>query len=267
MASGSSNGPLTIGILGGGQLGRMLAVAARPLGLRVVIVDPSTDCPAACVADEHIVAPFTDARAIDALAAKCDVLTCEIEHVNTDALAAVETRVVVQPPSRIVALIQDKLVQKQHFQRAGVAMGDFRPVIASLESVAEAAVDLGYPLMLKSRRLAYDGKGNARIDSAADIPGALAKLSASGELFVERWVPFVRELAVLVAKGRDGSAAVYPTVETVQVDSVCRVVLAPAAGSGDMRARAESLALKAVSAFEGAAGVFGVELFELPDGA
>ncbi len=238
----------------------------RPLGLRVIIVDPSKNCPAACVADEHIIAPFTDGAAIDALAAKCDFVTVEIEHVNTDALAKAETRVVVQPPARIIALIQDKLTQKQHFQRAGVAMGEFRGVASNPADIAAAAADFGYPLMLKSRRLAYDGKGNARVDSPEDIPGALEKLASSGELFVEKWVPFVRELAVIVAQARDGSSAVYPAVETVQVDSVCRVVLAPAAGSAEVRSRAERLAAQAIAAFEGAAGVFGVELFELPDG-
>jgi phosphoribosylaminoimidazole carboxylase len=257
-----------VGILGGGQLGRMLAIAARPLGVRVVIVDPNPDCPAACVADEHIVASFTDEQAVAALAAKCEVITVEIEHVNVDALAKVPPGVVVQPPAQVIALIQDKLTQKQHFRRAGVAMGEFREVSSTVADVVTAAAEFGgYPVMLKSRRLAYDGKGNARIDSAEDIPGALAKLSRSGDLFVEKWVPFVRELAVIVAQACDGSSAVYPAVETVQVDSICRVVLAPAPISGEVRATAERLAVQAVAAFKGAAGVFGVELFELPDGA
>ena len=131
--------PIRIGILGGGQLGRMLAIAARPLGMAVTIVDPSPDCPAACVADEHIIAPFTDEAAIAQLAAKCDVLTVEIEHVNAEALSRVEHRVVVQPPSKTVAMIQDKFVQKTFFRAAGVPLGEFRPVASVADVLAAAA--------------------------------------------------------------------------------------------------------------------------------
>lgn len=122
--------------------------------------------------------------------------------------------------------------------------------------------------MLKARRLAYDGKGNAVVSCAEDAPAAYARLAAAGALFVEKWVPFRRELAVIVARPRGGGAPVaYPAVETVQQDSVCHVVLAPAAITGDVRARAEAVAAQAIAALDaGAAGVFGVELFELCDG-
>ena len=132
--------PICIGILGGGQLGRMLAIAARPLGMRVVIVDPSGECPAACVADEHIVAPFTDNAAIELLASKCDVITVEIEHVNADALSRVEGHCVVQPPSKTVAMIQDKFVQKEYFRAAGVPLGEFSQVFSPADVVAAAEV-------------------------------------------------------------------------------------------------------------------------------
>lgn len=123
--------------------------------------------------------------------------------------------------------------------------------------------------MLKARRLAYDGKGNAVVRGADDAPSAFARLAPAGELFVEKWVPFTRELAVIVARPRGGGAPVaYPAVETVQQNSVCHVVIAPAAIPGEVRARAEAVAAQAVAALEeGAAGIFGVELFELPDGA
>lgn len=122
--------------------------------------------------------------------------------------------------------------------------------------------------MLKARRLAYDGKGNAVVRSEAEAASAFAKLSSSGELFVEKWVPFLRELSVIVARPRGGGAPLaYPAVETVQQNSVCHIVIAPAAISGKVRARAEAVAAQAVAALEeGAAGVFGVELFELSDG-
>ena len=131
--------PVRVGILGGGQLGRMLAIAARPLGMRVIIVDPSPSCPAACVADEHIVAPFTDASAIAELASKSDVITVEIEHVNAEALAAVEDRVTVQPPPKTVAMIQDKFAQKEFFRAAGVPLGEFKSVASAADVLSAAA--------------------------------------------------------------------------------------------------------------------------------
>lgn len=131
--------PVRVGILGGGQLGRMLAIAARPLGMRVIIVDPSPSCPAACVADEHIVAPFTDASAIAELASKSDVITVEIEHVNAEALAAVEDRVTVQPPPKTVAMIQDKFAQKEFFRAAGVPLGEFKSVASAADVISAAA--------------------------------------------------------------------------------------------------------------------------------
>ena len=130
----------TLGILGGGQLGRMLALAARPLGVHVIIVDPSPDCPAGGVADNHIVGSFTDATVIARLAESCDVVTIEIEHVSADGLERVAGTVAVQPPPATIRLIQDKLAQKELMQAAGVPVGDFCAVDSPAAIAAAASV-------------------------------------------------------------------------------------------------------------------------------
>lgn len=257
-----------LGILGGGQLGRMLTLAAAPLGVRTTVLDPAPDCPAALAGAAQLVGPFTDAAKIADLARQVDVLTVEIEHINAAALAeaAAATGVPVHPAPSTIALIQDKLRQKDAMAQHGVPLGRFRGVDSEAD-VAAAGEELGYPLMLKARLLAYDGRGNAMVRSAADIPGAWAALAKSGGgLFAEAWVPFVRELAVIVARTPGGQCAAYPAVHTIQKDSICHVVLAPAQGVDTaVLERARGIATAAVSHLEGA-GVFGVELFELPDG-
>ena len=256
----------TLGILGGGQLGRMLALAARPLGVRTVVVDPSPACAAASCADEHVLGAFTDAGLIGALAARCDALTIEIEHINAAALAeATAAGAVVEPRPATISLLQDKLLQKTALAQGGVRCGAFAGV-GSAEELAALAGRWGYPIMLKARRLAYDGRGNAVVRGPEDIAAAWAGLARMGELYAEAWVPFVRELAVMVARGRDGTTRAYPAAQTVQRDSICHLVLMPAPVPGDVRAAAERLACEAVGHL-GGAGVFGVELFELADGA
>ena len=255
----------TVGVLGGGQLGRMLAEAARLLGTRLVVLDPQANSPAGQIADRQLVGAFTSPPLILQLAGEVDVLTMEIEHVDTDALDEVErtTTVPVHPSSATVRLIQDKLQQKLHLQQAGVALGRFRP-IASADDCAEAGRLYGYPYMLKSRRGAYDGRGNAVVHREEDIPLALSALGQASPqpdaLYAEAWVTFQQELAVMVARGVDGQCKAYPCVSTTQLDNICHTVHAPARIPPHLSAAAQALALSAVSSLSGA-GVYGVEMF------
>ena len=266
-------GARTLGILGGGQLGRMLTLAAHRLGVRVVVLDPTPDCPAAQAGAAQIVGAFTDAARVAELAARCDALTVEIEHVNADALrlaaaaAAGGARPAVEPAPETLALAQDKLLQKRAMRAAGVPLGDFVEV-ATVEDVLRAGEAFGFPLMLKSRCLAYDGRGNAAVRDAAGAAPAFARLAEKGALYAERWVDFRRELAVVVARSAaaEPEVACYDAVETVQRDSICHVVVAPAQVPGAVLARAQQVAALAVRQLRGA-GVFGVELFELADGS
>ena len=194
----------------------------------------------------------------------------EIEHVNVAALRQLEQQqssVPVRPSADTIALIQDKLRQKQHLQQHDVAVGPFMPV-DSLQDCRTAGQRFGFPLMLKSRVDAYDGRGNAVVKTEEEIAQALSQLRRSADaeqlgLYAEQWVGFEQELAVMVVRGLDGHCAVYPCVSTTQRDNICHTVIAPALVSPAVAAAAQQLALAAVSCLTGP-GVYGVEMFLLP---
>jgi 5-(carboxyamino)imidazole ribonucleotide synthase len=266
--SHSSPPPPRLGIIGGGQLARMMALAARPLGVGVAILERTADCPAAPLATPALVGDWNSPAALRELAKHADVLTLENEFVNADALAEVERDgVLILPGAATLARVQDKLLQKQALAAAGLAVPAFRAV-AHPGELADAARDFGLPLVLKARRNGYDGKGNFTLRETGDISAAWSALGGDkgNLLFVEAFCPFVRELAIIITRGRDGASVAYPVVETVQRDHICHIVRAPAPGSPETAARAAELARAAVAAI-GAVGSFGVEMFETADGA
>ncbi|MBE7514580.1 MAG: 5-(carboxyamino)imidazole ribonucleotide synthase [Anaerolineales bacterium] len=251
----------TIGILGGGQLGWMLGFAAKRIGFTLAILDPDPNCPASQIADRLVVGSFRDPAAIRDLAAGCDVITVEIEHVDTETLAALEASgVSVQPSAGTIRLIQDKYLQKTHLAAAGVPLPPFR-MVASDTDLEAACESFGVPLMLKTRRLAYDGRGNAVIETQAELEKVVETLGGYDQgLYVEGWIPFERELAVMVVRTLDGSLQTFPVVETIHRRNICHVVIAPAPISTILQREAERVARLAVGAF-GGAGIFGVEMF------
>jgi 5-(carboxyamino)imidazole ribonucleotide synthase len=255
-----------IGIFGGGQLAQMLTQAAVSLGVETTIFERFPDSPAGRLTQHEVVGAWEDATALDRFAAACDLVTLENEFVDAGILAALEARgLPVYPAPQTVAVVQDKLTQKERIAAAGLAVPAFRGVASPDEALA-AAAELGWPLLLKARRNGYDGYGNATLRGPADLLPAWERLSRGGSpLLVEAWVPFARELAVMVVRGRDGATVAYPVVETVQQDHICHVVRAPAPLPPAEAAAATDLAARAVRAV-GGVGVFGVELFELPDG-
>lgn len=257
------NKPKVLGILGGGQLGRMLALSAANLGVKVMVLDPSERPPAA-VASQTVKGHFRDAASVKDFASKVDVLTVEIEHVDAATLTnlADNGSSDIQPAASTIAVIQDKFAQKQHFQKSGVALGEFCdiPDEAALIRAGEA---YGYPLMLKSKRLAYDGRGNFVVNNSAEHAAAVSKLGGYEHgLYAEKWQPYKKELAVMVVRARNGEIKLYPVTQTIQRDSICHVTETPARISSKAEDAAEQLALQAVSALQGA-GVFGVEMFLL----
>lgn len=256
----------TVGVLGGGQLGRMLAEAANRLNIKVNFLD-AAGSPAKQITNhnEHIDGSFKDAQAIKKLSAACDVITVEIEHVDTTILEQISTETAVEPSWRTIRTIQDKYLQKEHLAKHDVATAQSLPLAhATKEELAKAAQTLGLPLMLKSRREAYDGKGNFPVKSESDFGKALEALGANKDLYAEKWADFALELAVMVVKTKDGVLS-FPTVETVHENSICKLTYAPARGvSKAINEAAQQLARKAVDAFWGK-GVFGVEMFLLKD--
>lgn len=261
-----------IGVLGGGQLGRMFALAAARLGVKVLVLDPSDPAPAA-VAATQVSGSFRDSESILNFAKEVDVLTVEIEHINTDALQdAVDAGVDVQPTPRTLKIIQDKFNQKVYLQENGIPLPAFVKVNGE-DDLAKVSENLGFPLMLKSRYLAYDGRGNYVVEKASDFAEGVRLLTENLEdsqksegLYAEGWVPFVKELAVMVARDREGAVITYPVVETHHKDSILSELECPANIPEEVQRRAREVAQEAVSKFEGA-GVFGVELFLLEDGS
>ncbi|XP_048562338.1 phosphoribosylaminoimidazole carboxylase, chloroplastic isoform X2 [Triticum urartu] len=250
-----------VGVLGGGQLGKMLCQAASQMGIKVAILDPLKDCPANSVCHEHVVGSFNDGDAVREFAKRCDVLTFEIEHVDAVTLEKLEKQgVVCEPKASTIMIIQDKYRQKDHFSKFGIPLTDFVEV-DTLSSIEKAGEMFGYPLMVKSKRLAYDGRGNAVAHDKNELSSVVSSLGGFEHgLYVERWTTFAKELSVIVARSRDGSTVCYPVVETIHKDNICHVVEAPAEIPEKMKKLAASVAEKAVKSLEGA-GVFAVELF------
>lgn len=255
-----------LGIIGGGQLARMTAMAALRLGYRSVVLERSAECPAAATA-ECLVGDWNSVDDLFRLAKRVDVLTLENEFVDANLLAQLEQAGhELWPTSRSIALVQDKLIQKQTLLDAGIPVPGMRGLgnVAELEA---AVAELGLPLVLKARRNGYDGKGNATIRTREDIASGWQQLRGDqgNALYVEEFCPFERELAVVITRGRDGSTVVYPLVETVQRDHVCNVVRAPAVVDSNVAERAADIALRSIEAV-GAVGTFAVEMFLKNDG-
>ncbi|KAG6843978.1 phosphoribosylaminoimidazole carboxylase ade2 [Tephrocybe sp. NHM501043] len=265
-----------VGVLGGGQLGRMLAASASLLNVKVVFLDVGENSPAKQVIAPfgpnlaHIDGSFTDPEKIQQLANKVDVLTVEIEHVNVQTLENVQnsskgSSLAIHPSPSTIHLIQDKFRQKEHLSSRGCPISDYLSVESTEESVRAATVQLGLPLMLKSRTLAYDGRGNYVVREISQIPDAISALG-NRPLYAEKWVPFEKEIAVMVVRTVDGEVQSYPAVETVHKENICHLVFAPLRSRNPSLAqRARHVAEAAVKTFTGA-GVFGVEMFLMKDG-
>lgn len=253
-----------IGIVGGGQLGRMLTFEAKKMGFDVLVLDPTINSPAAQIADEHIVADFKDETAIRNLASKCDFLTFEIELANAKILDKLkEQGIKIDPSPKTLKIIKDKLKQKEFFKEVGIPTPHFVSV-ASSRDIAAAAQKFGYPILLKARFDAYDGRGNYLIEKPAQIKEAVKKLSGR-KLYVEKFVHFNKELAIMVARNDKGEIAAYPVVETIHRNNICHTVFAPAPVSKTIRQRAKQLATKVMKHLSGA-GVFGIEMFLTKEG-
>ncbi|EST06394.1 Phosphoribosylaminoimidazole carboxylase PurE domain protein [Kalmanozyma brasiliensis GHG001] len=282
-----------VGVLGAGQLGRMFVEAAARLNVQVKLLDVGDTAPAKQInylpgpdgKSQHIDGSFADPEKIRQLASQVDVLTIEIEHVDATQLQKVlDDKLVdaVHPLPPTIALIQDKYLQKVHLAGKGLPLAEYvaagpedmskatdseQARSAQITAVADIGEKFGFPLMLKSRTQAYDGKGNYVVKSADQASAAVAALGDGKRgLYAEKWAPFEREVAVMVVRSATGEVRAYPAVETVHKNSICHTVFAPLrTADPGVEARARKIAEEAVATF-GGAGVFGVEMFLMPDG-
>jgi 5-(carboxyamino)imidazole ribonucleotide synthase len=262
--------PPRIGIVGGGQLGKMLAMDAKRLGLKVNILDPSYDCPASSIADEHIVAGFNDRQGIMRLAEMSHVLTYEIELVDADVLKELEDKgYKVRHPSYVVKVTQDKYMQKFILSKHGIPTARFMLIDGNLSDVSS----LGYPLVIKVRKGGYDGRGNIVIRSKEDLESLrlkefIRRYSSKDNIgfYAEEYVNFVKEISVIVARAYDGSSVAYPVAENIHDDGILDTSIVPARIDEHTYNKAREIARDVIDAFNGI-GVFGVEMFLTSDGS
>lgn len=252
---------LTVGILGGGQLARMMVLAGAPLGLRFELYDPAADACSGPLAPLTVGA-FDDRQALADFAAKVDVVTFDFENVPADSAQFLADRVPVYPPPAALAVAQDRLSEKTLFQQLGIPLPAFAD-IRSRDELAAKAVEFGLPCILKTRRLGYDGKGQFRLRSEADIDAAWNALGAQVErtgLILEGFVAFQREVSVVASRGRDGSFEAWPITGNWHVDGVLSASVAPVVLSDAERQAAISYARRVAEHLQ-YVGVFALELF------
>ena len=248
----------TIGILGGGQLGRMMALAGARLGLRSVVLCPDPDSPAFEVAAEHIVAAYEDEAALADLAARVDVVTYEFENVPAATAAFLAARLPVRPGPRSLEVSQDRLTEKTFLADLGIETAPFRAVdtLADLEAGLAA---VGWPAVLKTRRFGYDGKGQAKIASPDDVGPAFAAMKGAPAI-LEGWVPFSREISVLTARGVDGTIVSFDVPENEHRHHILKFSRVPARLAPATEAEARRIGESVAAALDHV-GVLAVELF------
>ena len=249
--------PATIGMLGGGQLGRYAVVAARLAGYRTVVLDPDPAAPAGAVADVHLVAPYDDAAALDELARRCAVVSTEFENPPAQAMHRLARDVVVAPSATAVAIAQDRIAEKSFLEGAGFPIAPCAAMIDAAD--LGPAATLGGPAIVKTARLGYDGKGQRSVIDAAGIELAWEQLGRV-PCIIERRLPLDLEISVVLARRGDGAVATYPVAENIHHDGILDLTIVPARVDGGVATAAEGLAADIAEAL-GYVGVLAVEMF------
>ncbi|GEC93627.1 5-(carboxyamino)imidazole ribonucleotide synthase [Brevibacillus sp. HB1.4B] len=255
----------TLGILGGGQLGRMIALAGRAMGYRFVTMDPTADAPCGQTADRQIVASYDDVEAAMQLASVSDVISYEFENVDAQVAEVLESRAYVPQGSRLLRITQNRIREKTAIREIGIPVAPFC-VVNSLEDLQNAVRELGLPAVMKTATGGYDGKGQWVLRSEAELAEAYETLSKAGtELIVEQFVPFQMELSVIAARNPAGELAVFPVSENIHQENILHLSIVPARISAEVAARAEEIARTIVEKLD-VVGLIAVELFLTEDG-
>lgn len=250
---------MKLGILGGGQLGRMIALAGYPLGASSTVLEPTAGSSAAQVCS-HVAGEFDDYQALWELAKASDVVTYEFENVNVESARWLAERVPVFPPPRALAVSQERFAEKQFFESLGIPTPPFT-AIETEGDFRSAVVEIGLPAVLKTRRFGYDGKGQAVIRTQAEAEAAWQKLGGR-PLILEGFVPFDRELSLIAARGRDGQIVTYPLIENAHIDGILHRSIAPAPDLGEeLSERAAEFAARVLAELD-YVGVLAVEWFQ-----
>ncbi|AXF57518.1 5-(carboxyamino)imidazole ribonucleotide synthase [Salicibibacter kimchii] len=255
----------TIGILGGGQLGRMMALEAKAMGYRIAVLEPKADAPAAQVADEEIVAAYDDDEAVRKLAAISDVVTFEFENVDAETAAILEEEKKLPQGARFLRICQHRLREKEALTDAGLDAAPYLEVIGE-ESLRQGIAKLGRPAVLKTCRGGYDGKGQVVIRDGDDVLTAYEQLKDLGDLVLEQWVPFAKEISVIVTRTETGEIVTFPIAENDHEDNILKRTIVPAR----IDEKAEQSALEMAETFAeniSLVGTLAIEMFYLEDGS
>jgi len=251
--------PISIGIIGGGQLGKMIAQEAKRMSFRVIILDPSPNSPASSVSDECIIADFKDGDAITTLANKSDVLTYEIELANSDILENLSSKnFIVHPSPQTLRIIQNKFRQKTFLKDHGIPVAQF-DLVKSKKDLSNLCDRFGYPSILKICENSYDGRGNYIIRTENNILQCADYLS-NRQCMVEKFIPFEKEISVMIARNPSGQISSFPIAENIHHNNILDTTIVPARISHTTVAKAQELAEKTMKALKGS-GIFGIEMF------
>jgi len=248
----------TVGVLGGGQLGRMFTLQARTMGYRVVVLDPDPQSPAGAVADRQLRAPYEDEAALAEMSRSCDAITTEFENVPAEALERLSRSAIIRPPVTAVATAQDRIAEKTFFRQHGFPTPEFHPV-RNRKELDQALAAISPPALLKTSRLGYDGKGQALVNAEADAVSAFEKFKGV-PCVLERRVELKSELSVILARGEDGEIVTFPPAENRHQQGILETSVVPARVSDALTRDARELAT-AVAEAMAYIGVLGVELF------
>ncbi len=254
-----------LGIIGGGQLGMMITEAAKKMPekiSKIIVLDPTENCPASQVGAQQIVADFKDKNAIQNLAEQSDIITYEIESGDSDVLKSVEDKAEINPSPETLKIIQDKFLQKSFLLENKIPVPEFIE-INSFNELQEGLKKFGFPALLKARRDAYDGRGNFKIDSQSEVQKAYDYFKGQ-KLMLEKFVPFKMEVSVIAARNTKGQIKTYPLVENIHEENILRETIAPARVMDTISKKAEDIANTTMSVLKGA-GVFGIEMFVTQD--
>ena len=250
---------ITLGIIGGGQLGKMMGLEARRMSINLAYLDPEINCPASTISDQMIVSDFKDEKAIIELAKKSDVLTYEIELANSSVLKRLESRgYVVHPASQVLYTIQNKIRQKKFLRDNRIPVPDFEEVI-SIEQAKKICKEFCYPLVLKACEDSYDGRGNFLIKSPSDVERGIQYFKGR-RCMIEKFIHFSKEISVMVARNFQGQIVSFPVVQNIHINNILDTTIAPAAINSTVESEAKLIAEKVVQSLRGV-GVFGIEMF------
>ena len=253
----------TIGIIGGGQLGQMMALDAKQTGMKVIVLDPTPACPAGQVADDQIVAEYADVSAIEELARRSDVLTYEFENVDLNALKDVADQVYIPQGTHLLYTTKNRIREKTFLRNAGLQTAPFR-AIKDAADLKRAVAELGYPCVLKTCEGGYDGHGQEVLHSDADLAKCTGILSTR-DAILEGWVPFELECSVMVGRNENGEVTVFPVAENIHHDEILHISIIPARISPELQEKAQQMAVQIAHAID-LRGILGVEMFIGRDG-